>query len=278
MANNTWLRLYTEITRDRKLRRIKPTFRWIWIAILCMAKESPIPGKLLLSENIPVTAEDIADEAAVTIKEVSQALQIFEEELMLHKENGIMVVTNWDKRQYESDSSKERVKKCRENKKDETVTSPLQDRYIAVTRPLHRRYSNVTVTPPDTDTESDTDTDINNSITSSKEDAPAKSPKKASQPYMNHPAVMIYRGVMQLTPKPVLRELIAQKIGDEPEALDRWREVCIEWLARAYNPKNIDGLLDFYQNGGKKMPKMSKTAAAYMALAEKFEREEKKGE
>ena len=275
MANNTWLRLYTEITRDRKLRRIKPAFRWIWIAILCMAKESPIPGRLLLSENIPVTAEDIADEAAVTIKEVNQALQIFEEELMLHKENGIMVVTNWDKRQYESDSSKERVKKCRENKRDETVTSPLQDRYTDVTSPLQDRYSNVTVTAPDTDTESDTDTDKNNPITSSKEDAPARSPKKSSQPYMNHPAVMIYRGVMQLTPKPVLRELIAQKIGDEPEALDRWREACVEWLARAYNPKNIDGLLDFYQNGGKKMPKMSKTAEAYMALAEKFEREEK---
>jgi len=79
MSNKTWLRLYTEITRDRKLRRLDPVYRWVWITILCMAKESPMPGALLLSEGVPVTADDIADEAAVSTEEVNYALQKFEE-------------------------------------------------------------------------------------------------------------------------------------------------------------------------------------------------------
>lgn len=28
-----WLRLYTETTRDRKLRRAKPETRWLWVAV-----------------------------------------------------------------------------------------------------------------------------------------------------------------------------------------------------------------------------------------------------
>ena len=32
-----WVRLYTEITRDRKLRRHNPTVRWIWVGLMCMA-------------------------------------------------------------------------------------------------------------------------------------------------------------------------------------------------------------------------------------------------
>jgi len=150
MANRTWLRLYTEITRDRKLRRLDPACRWVWIAVLCIAKESPVPGKLLISENIPATVEDIADEAAVTVEEVNLAIQKFKEQRMIHEEDGVFVVTNWEKRQYSSDSSTERVRKHRQ-KKNET---------------LQKRFSNVSVTPPDTDTESDSESDPENNLDS----------------------------------------------------------------------------------------------------------------
>ncbi|PMQ02385.1 MAG: hypothetical protein CBR30_01715 [Dictyoglomus sp. NZ13-RE01] len=158
MANNTWLRLYTEITRDRKIRRLPISYRWIWIAILCMAKESPIEGKLLLSEHLPITVEDISDEAQVPVEEVKKAIEVFKEQYMLHEEDNVLVVTNWNKRQYVSDSSSERVKRYREKKKSVTGMK----RYSNVTETENvtdmKRYSNVTVTPPDTDTDSDTDT------------------------------------------------------------------------------------------------------------------------
>ena len=62
-----WLRLYTEVTRDRKLRREKPETRWLWIAVLCLARSSPQPGRLMLSDGSPVDVEDLADEAAITL-------------------------------------------------------------------------------------------------------------------------------------------------------------------------------------------------------------------
>lgn len=69
------LRLYAEITRDRKIRRMDIKLRWIWIAVMCMAKVSPEPGKLLIAEGIVATDEDIADEAAIDLPDVQAAMQ-----------------------------------------------------------------------------------------------------------------------------------------------------------------------------------------------------------
>lgn len=138
-----WFRCYTDIKRDRKLRRLPIAHRWIWVAVMAMAKESPIQGRLLISENIPATIEDIADEAAADIEETEKAIQKFIEQDMLHEENGVLVLTNWGKRQYTSDNSTKRVRKHRQRKKET----------------LQQRYSNDEVTPPETETDTETETD-----------------------------------------------------------------------------------------------------------------------
>ncbi|MBA1335883.1 MAG: hypothetical protein HPY66_1701 [Firmicutes bacterium] len=177
-ANKIWFRCYTEITRDLKLRRIPISFRWIWIAILCIAKESPVQGKLFLSEQVPATLNDIADEANAPIKDVNAAIEKFKTELlMLHEEEGVLVVTNWDKRNYDSDTSKERTKQYRSRKKQDDVTSQKRHRNGDVTPPetetetetetdindvtSQKRHRNGDVTPPETETETETETDIN---------------------------------------------------------------------------------------------------------------------
>lgn len=143
MASSIWFRCYTEIKRDRKLRRLPINFRWIWVAILAMAKESPVQGKLLISEKIPATIEDIADESAADIEETEQAIQKFIEQDMMHEEDGVMILTNWDKRQYVSDNSTARVRKYREQKRET----------------LPKRFGNNEVTPPETETDTETDTE-----------------------------------------------------------------------------------------------------------------------
>ncbi|MGB9834999.1 MAG: phage replisome organizer N-terminal domain-containing protein [bacterium] len=307
MANNTWLRLYTDITRDRKLRRLSPTARWIWVTLLCMAKESPEPGKLLLSKNVPVTVEDIVDEAGISEKDVpdpasyvQEVLCNFKELDMIKEEDGVLVITNWSKRQFETDDIGQYLRDYRQRKQtspsiqNENVTDDKRminkcktddKQMINECKTNDKRMINGCKTNhlssvlPDTDTESDTDTDnIKNPPSSSEDGAPTHSPKKAKakksqKSFMDHSAVNVYREVMCLTPKPPLRELIAQTVGSEPDALDRWKKACIEWLAHSWNPRNIAGLLDFFQNNGNKVPKMGKAAAAYMALAEKYEKE-----
>jgi hypothetical protein len=144
-----WLRLYTEVTRDRKLRRLPSDQRWLWIAILSVAKESPKPGWLLLADGVPVTTEDLADEAAVPIDQVNAGLKAFTDQMMLKEVNGIWHCLNWNKRNFISDTSTERVKKFR-GKKDET---------------FQKRSGNKKVTPPETEyRDQNTETDNNNPL------------------------------------------------------------------------------------------------------------------
>ena len=137
-----WFRFYTETINDRKLRRLTPAQRWLWVTVLSMARTSPIPGRLLLSTNVPVTDHDLVDAAAITKKDVQSGIEAFIEQKMIHREGDVYVVTQWDKRQYVSDDSSERVKRFRERKRNIGETLHVTDR-------------NVTETPPDTDTETE---------------------------------------------------------------------------------------------------------------------------
>jgi len=112
-----WFRLYTEITRDRKLRRHDCNVRWTWIAIMCMARSSPKPGYLLISEGVPATIDDIADEAAVDRDTVENAFQIFIDLNMLNCEGNEYKIVHWDTRQFSTDDAAERKREYRDKKK-----------------------------------------------------------------------------------------------------------------------------------------------------------------
>ncbi|NQS76890.1 MAG: DnaD domain protein [Peptococcaceae bacterium] len=175
-----WLRLYTEIIYDSKLRRLPPSRRWLWITLLCIAKVSPRPGWLLLAEGVPVTVKDIADKAAVTVNIVKAGLSDFTYLRMVEKVDGVWRLLNWDKRQFVSDNSRARVQKHRKKGKvgsagSDTVTAAGKVAAAGNTSPnpnqqkskiddangsdvtLPERYHNVTrnpsVTPPETETE-----------------------------------------------------------------------------------------------------------------------------
>lgn len=141
-----WLRLYTEITDDRKLRRLPPSQRWLWIAMMCIARKSPSPGTLLLSENVPVNIDDLADIAAIPVEDVKAGIQAFKAQRMIEEIDGVFSLINFPKRQFASDNSTERVKRYREKKKQEDET-------------LQERFNNVSETPPEADAESDSDSD-----------------------------------------------------------------------------------------------------------------------
>lgn len=99
-----WFRTYVDVTRDLKLRLEPLATKWTWIAVLVLARRSPRPGRLLLSDGVPVTVDLIADEAHVTLKAGRAALATFTTKQMLHSDpEGVLVVTNWAKRQPESD-------------------------------------------------------------------------------------------------------------------------------------------------------------------------------
>jgi hypothetical protein len=123
-----WFRLYTETTRDLKVRRLRADHRWLWITILCMAGSSADRGRLLVA-GTAATVADIADEAALPPARVKAGLAELEALGMIVRDaDDVLTVPAWEKRQYESDRSTARVTAFRQRRSNVTsavdVTAP----------------------------------------------------------------------------------------------------------------------------------------------------------
>lgn len=92
-----WFRLYPEIRRDPKIRRLDPTTRWLWITILCIASDSPERGRLLISKDLPYIVEDIADEAGMELEDIKVGLGKLHAINFIVQDNlGVYSINNWD--------------------------------------------------------------------------------------------------------------------------------------------------------------------------------------
>lgn len=131
-----WFRLYDEMLDDPKAQRLPPQDFKIWINLLCLASRND--GKLPCISDIAFALR-ISENDAVTMVERLHIAGLID------KRNGgpdgfRYSPHGWEKRQYKSDNSADRVKKHREKRNGECNVS-----------------CNVTETPPDTETDTDTD-------------------------------------------------------------------------------------------------------------------------
>ena len=123
--SNLWFRLYAEFLTDPKVQMMSEQNQRRLIMVLC----------LRCNGNVTLQDDEVSFQLRISNEEWQVTKDIFIEKGFIDKSNNVL---NWDKRQFISDSSAERVARHRERKK------------IAC---------NVTVTPPDTDTDTDTDTE-----------------------------------------------------------------------------------------------------------------------
>lgn len=140
-----WLRLWTEILDDPKCNvsnMSDETFR-VFILLLAYARELDNAGIVNQAEAT------IAWRLRVNCSTLRKHL-LHLRDLQIIKLKPELKIINWDKRQFLSDDSSERVKRFRIKKGN-------------VTKSLH-------VTPPETDTDSETDTEIKNTVHSRFED------------------------------------------------------------------------------------------------------------
>lgn len=166
MPSPPWFRFYSETLSDRKIDRIcriteqpKCLIVGAWATLMSLANDSPIRGALLLTEDFALSVEDIADEMGLPVNSANVILEEFQRFDMLHIENGIYWLTNWDKRQFASDTSTERVRRYRERQAEQDedtatdATETPESEECNGDETLHGRYGNA----PDTDTETDTE-------------------------------------------------------------------------------------------------------------------------
>lgn len=148
-----WFRFYVEALWDRKLRKLSPAHRWLWVTILGCARSSPVPGVLLLVEGGAVMdIDDIADAAALKASDVRRGLKAIEDLGMIEHDpdqGGAYRVVKWNERQYESDR---RPKAAGNRRRNDGDTPPNERRNGAEhdddgAPPENRRQKTETDTP-----------------------------------------------------------------------------------------------------------------------------------
>ena len=144
-----WFRMYDEIMDDPKLSDYSDKEKWVLVQIFCAVNRSAERGKWCYS--VSKLARFIHQKESFLSAFISK---IFQDGIIKWngQEQGSFFVTNWNKRQYESDDVAKRVRKHREMK----------------------RFGNVTETPSDTDTDTESDTDKKKNLKRKKVDWAAK--------------------------------------------------------------------------------------------------------
>ena len=136
--SNPWFRVYTEILTDPKMGELTDSEFRTWIEILAFACQTGNEGET--KENRKNLKWCLKRRGVERHIEKLIALSILK---IADDENGHIIVTNWNKRQFKSDTSRDRMREYRHRQRncDVTVTSGDAEG----------------VTPPDTDAEYRTD-------------------------------------------------------------------------------------------------------------------------
>jgi len=136
-----WFRFWNETIYDVKISAIademdKPYHEVLgmWTMILCLASQSPMRGKLYVTFQKRFTKRGLAQSLRVTEPEAQSWLDAFTEMEMLTLCEGDYCITNWDKRQFNSDNSSARVEKYRNKKRVEEISEACN---VSVTLPFN---------------------------------------------------------------------------------------------------------------------------------------------
>jgi hypothetical protein len=92
-------------------------------------------------------------------------------------------------------------------------------------------------------------------------------------PKLQPESLLVFREIFHRNPTAHQGQVIADCVSD----LVLWRRVCHEWSMMGYKPTNVEGMLDWYRNGGRTStpfnrgngvapPKQSKVAASMAAV------------
>jgi hypothetical protein len=140
-----WFRLYDDVLNDPKVQKLNGELFKLWINVLCIASKH---GGVLPS------LDDLAFELRLPTLVCKTEIDMLKAAGLIDGDKKLKP-HGWEKRQYKSDTSTDRVKRFRERSRNVTET--------------------VSETAPDTDTETDTETDKNQKKIPKKRDRSAGS-------------------------------------------------------------------------------------------------------
>jgi hypothetical protein len=175
-----WFRFYIETFSDPKVRRLPVDQRWLWAAVLGLARLSPQPGHLYIGGNVPVTFHDVSDFANLELATVEAGMAAFVARGMVALHGDVWAVTNWDKRQFTSDTSTARVQIHRGKKSAEPAPRNVSETFPPPPRKQRPRNVSWNVSETDQIQRTESLTSPNGEVASDKPDASPRT-KKANK-------------------------------------------------------------------------------------------------
>lgn len=137
-----WFRMYDEFLNDPKVQTLPLEHFKIWVNCLCLAS-----ARGHADGNIGTL-----DDVSFALRETKEAVSCAFHELLILRfivtVDGTFHVNGWQKRQYKSDTSTERVKKYRKRSKTVTETAPEQSRTDTDTEQKEATLSSVAARAP----------------------------------------------------------------------------------------------------------------------------------
>ncbi len=108
-----WFRLYAELIDDPKVGILSDAEFRTFIELMCLACREESGG---------ITGVTVDEASWVLRRDVTETVTALQEtRLVTVEQSGKLAITNWGKRQKKADSSKDRVRKYRENQKKKTT-------------------------------------------------------------------------------------------------------------------------------------------------------------
>ena len=104
MAEVQWIKLYIDMFDKRKIKKLRRLpagneLLLIWVMLLATAGKCNAGGMIFITESVPFTEEDLADELGFDVSTIKLALNAFSELGMITNEDGFITVANWEEYQ-----------------------------------------------------------------------------------------------------------------------------------------------------------------------------------
>jgi predicted phage replisome organizer len=105
VADVQWIKLYIDMFDKRKIKKVRRLpagndLLLIWIMLLAMAGKCNAGGMIYITESVPFTEEDLADELDFEIGTIKLALQAFENlNMITTSDDGFIEVIGWEEYQ-----------------------------------------------------------------------------------------------------------------------------------------------------------------------------------
>lgn len=145
MGEVQWIKLYIDMFDKRKIKKVRRLpagndLLLIWIMLLAMAGKCNAGGHIFITENVPFTEEDLADELDFEVNTIRLALKAFEElNMITTTSEGIINILGWEEYQNIEgmdkirEQNRERKRLQRERQK-QVLLDESRDSHVTVTQ------------------------------------------------------------------------------------------------------------------------------------------------